>query len=360
MKDILGQKELPWKVIRFCQQGLQGAIICNPELIPKSVLISEREQISWVKSIIEKYNLIEEWQRIIEDSEFKSEAGFIVDRKDEGIEIHLAHEGQTGTSDLETLLNWGFSEKSLRAAIDILQENIRLRKNIPEEFSQMPTLGGDRYKLDNHPEIPRVFGDVILRKNSQGGLALSMIVLPNEEISPGSKGIEISGNITFPHNEVEIVFDEITNRLPKKLTWAIEKIALSLLEYSCCPPINEDDQIPILEDEEVIIPKEGQVVAIPGRIVHIGVKKADGRPGEFTETAEGYFKKAMLGLKGQELKQAIRDLHKDSEGLSLSKINERHRKLFPECSRNLTWNRGFEPDTTPLPTNKKPPDRLLS
>lgn len=346
-RNIAEESGEPREIVPFSQLGIQGYLIVDPKVIESSVLESPKLLSDYIRGLIIKERFAETWFRARALQRLKITRSVSFERP--GITIIIVEEGyDVKKTRVETILDLRVpgSLREKEAAHKILNGLSGLRREIPRKFTQMPTLAGDEYPLNNHPDLPSVFGSALIKKRPAGGIFFEMNILPMVEVVPDEASPHMSGIISFPESRVKIDFDGAGKSLPNDLKWISEGVLLRLLERSCCVPLSEDELRQQLEAERELEALRRER-AIPGRLVHVGGFRLDGSRKQFTEDADVNFRDSLM------------DLGMDTAGLSLAKINRGHWAEVPDCDRFLTWNRGHEPEITPEPTVRNAPDRIL-
>lgn len=244
---------------------------------------------------------------------------------------------------LDTLI----PEEKKREATDYIREILHLNNIILDGFSRIPSLNGDEYDLLKHHDLPEVIRKARLKRSSSGGLEFNLNLDRQGSLFATNEVPRIQGTIDFENHQVNVRFNDTGEELSREQHWIFETILLHLVESSMCVPLIED------QGEERRLDKGGTSDApSPGHIVHIGVKKKDGAPGNFTPYAEGNYKADNQALKH------------DTRGLSLTMRNLAHREWHSvrgeEDPRNLTYNRGRDPKSSDIaPFIRKPPEYIL-
>jgi hypothetical protein len=334
-------------LLPFSQKGVYGYIIGEPGIVSSDSLTTWQKAVKLAEQLIIKYEDTEQWQATLIDLEANNRA---ISKTIEfpGVTVILSKSDYSSKTDLETLLDHQIPENLRLNALEVFRELVRLRFQIPRNFTQMPTLGGNLYLLDNYPNLFGVFKEVLINKRAEGGLYFRISLLPIPKILGGLNELQLQGGVEFSQNRAEVKFESGVDRLPLDLQWILEKVVLRLTEDSCCLPISERDELSTIG----LVPEENETkhelaISIPGRVVHVGGYRRSGERRQFSQQAETYFRKAMS------------DIGIDTGGISLALINEEHRKKVPGCNRYLTWNRGYEPTDTPPPILRTTPMDLI-
>lgn len=252
---------------------------------------------------------------------------------------------------LEKLLTLKIPTELMDRALETLRKNLERRRELPSRFSRMPTFVGDQYSLGDHSDLPNVIRRALIQKSEQGGLRYQLSFYGDENLYPKNYTPSISGEFNFQYGCVNIVPEENTPILPAGIKWILDSAILSLIEKSCCPPINE-----IEEPEYPTFFEKPSRHSIPGYIGHVGGFRRDGTRKQFTPGASERFEEVIRSLS--------RDTSgRDTGGISLAVVNERHKQdHIREGSwddRYLTYYRGRDTNYPQLPVERSRPQRLI-
>jgi hypothetical protein len=323
-----------WTVFPFAMKGISGYMVVKETgLSPSGMMILASD-------MLDRCDIVKEWNSTMVGA---TSAAPSIEFNLEDVDFVIAREAYVDKTQLDTYLEGVIPDELTRRSLEVLRTNMLLQKELPCRFTRMPTWAGDSYEVLRHKDMPGVVRNAVIRKSGthsslefEIGFAADPADFPDME--------SVSGSVDFRNGRVNVEFADNTPKISAGQKWILENVILQLIERSCCPSLQEvEEEVGQLRLEEE---RSGRIISIPGHVVHVGVRRADGTLGQPTLRAE------------YNLQEAIADLFGDAE-VSLAQINEKHREEDPDDERFLTYNKGFELETAGEPIRRSPPEKLI-
>ena len=338
-RDVQKQDE-KWTTVPFAIEDLSGFVVGNPAVTGIKVDAIPEVRLKEIRDFLHKQGIT----KLREDR--VRQPAIVSTWLGKDFEIIAIPDEYSAKTIEESALDLHVPSNLRTHSLEVLDEVVKTRLSIPREFTQLPTRSGYLFNLEDHPDLPGVFNEALVRLDDMGGIAVRLRLSGKDVTLPQQNLKSIEAKVTFPSNRTRIELNEIGNKLPLDLQWITESATLSLVRSVTCIPLNEIEQ-PRPGD---FVPESGELlgkISIPGRIGHVGGYRLSGERKQYTQLAEIKYKNAMM------------DMGKATGGLSLAQINLEHRKIAPECERSLTWYSGYEPEIPSPPVVRRSPDRLV-
>lgn len=328
---VIKEKEWKVKAASFAFGDIRGYL-----LVDRDKLVSQQEVTQRAMELYEKYSL-ESDAKDFADSELAAMRVHVPDNV-----IILVKPEYFEKDAVDSLLDLKIpAEKRPDEPLDLYKKNSTMRNEIPRNYTRTPTLAGDLYLLRDHPDLPDVIDHAVIRRTPQGRLEYVLTLATDPLIFPDGTMPQLSGQLTFLFDRAMFEHNPDNPRLSLENQWIIDGAILELFMKSCCPPIPE-------LMEEIRWFGQGQTDrSTPGYIMHVGGFRSDSTRKQFTPQAE------------QNYLQAVRQIFRDTGGISLARINEAHREQVPEDDRFVTYNRGYESGVPQDPLPRRNPNSLL-
>ncbi len=326
-----------WRVIPFAVGNIRGYAI-----VPPYVALTHQGQLNYALDKALTYSIESVWTDQAPRVNPTQLVGVTILRRD--IKFVLSPQRFATAGELETMCDAIIPDRLRIRSMEHLEAVMTLRRQIPQQFTRSLTRGGDQYELDQVEGLGDFVNRVTLRlSHPAGGFAFDIELRAPQQFS--SQFRTLGGTIDFAGDMANIHFQTGKEAMPADVEWLLGHVVLRLLRESCCGGLSEDRTEAAPRSSVDAEPTDRET---PGRIVHIGVHKKSGAPGEPTETAEENYQRAMDLLR------------RETAGISLATISAFHGRAFPDCRRNLTWRIGREPtERVGLPAIRQTPPDLL-
>jgi hypothetical protein len=309
-------------------------------LIPKSEIpvgSSDRDRLRKAIAILTKP---ENLTRINEQIDLQNQSfqAALTDVIFDGGEIFVTENSLAPKTPLETAFELLTPEQIRKHSLDVLSEMTHLRFQIARDFAKSINPRGIEYLFEN-TEIGDIFKQADLSLNKSGGFNVVLSLNGISELHVPE--MTISAKVVIGKGSVKVELYDQATLLPPDLEWFTKREILRLISSECC---KTHDQIPVENGESLELSPEGKRHIKSdedeaAHLVHIGVKKKSGAPGEHTLAAEAKRISDMYGrvIEGHITPELIADLYQETGGVSLVEINRQHKTDHPECPMNLTW-----------------------